>query len=243
MMRLPARLTTKLARVRIAQIFSSAPESSLLYCVDPGAILHPGADAPVSREKMQELITNRAPVVWVGGSEPLRHPGVGHFVRAVARGGHFVFLETDGTLLRRRIHEFPPLPQLFLTVRLRSFEESGSAFAVEGLRAARLSGFFTVIHSPVHEEADLAQLSLLRAFLLKNDVDGWLITAGSSDQAIGRKTAEARILIPGNFWRQFSEDVEGALRSQTPEREWKGAQASLTATPHPEAGEEGVGIA
>src|ERR1700746_554726 len=198
MMRLPARLTAKLAKVRIAQLFSFAWASSLLHCVDPGVILHPGADAPVSREKMRELINNRAPVVWVGGSEPLHHPGVGHFVRAVARGGHFVFLETDGTLLPRRIHEFQPLPQLFLTVRLRSFEDPGSAFAVEGLRAARLSGFFTVVHSRVHEEADLARLSSLRAFLLKNDVDGWLITAGSRDQAIARKAAEARILIPSS---------------------------------------------
>jgi hypothetical protein len=243
MMRLPARLTAKLAKVRIARLFSSARESSLLHCVDPGVILHPGADAPVSREKMRELINNRAPVVWVGGSEPLHHPGVGHFVRAVARGGHFVFLETDGTLLRRRIHEFQPLPQLFLTVRLRSFEDPGSAFAVEGLRAARLSGFFTAVHSPVHLEADLVHLSPLRAFLLKNDVDGWLITAGSSDQTIGRKTAEARILIPSSFWRQFSEDVEEALLSQTQASEWKGAQASLTETPHPEAREEGIGIA
>ncbi|SRR6266566_1038688 len=243
MMRLPARLTAKLTKVRIAQIFSSARESSLLYCVDPAVVLHPGADAPVSREKMHELITDRAPVVWVGGSEPLHHPGVGHFVRAVARGGHFVFLETDGTLLRRRLHEFQPLPRLFLTVRLRSLEDSGSAFAVEGLRAARLSGFLTAIHSPVQEEADLAQLSSLRAFLLKNDVDGWLITAGSSDEAMGRRTAEARVLIPSNFWRQFSEDVEEALLSQTQEREWKDAQASLTEKPQAEAHEEGVGIA
>src|SRR5207249_8937351 len=73
-------------------------------------------------------------------------------------------------LLPRRIHEFQPLPQLFLTVRLRSFEDPGSAFAVEGLRAARLSGFFTAVHSPVHLEADLVHLSPLRAFLLKNEI-------------------------------------------------------------------------
>ena len=241
MMRLPARLTTELAKVRIAQIFSSARENSLVHCVDPSGILHPGAAAPVSREKMQELITHRAPVVWVGGSEPLHHPGVGHFVRAVARGGHFVFLETDGTLLRRRIHEFQPLPQLFLTMRLRSFEDS--PFAVEGLRAAKLSGFFTVVHSPVHDEADLEQLSPLRALLLKNDVDGWLITSGSSEGAIGRKTAEARMLIPSSFWRQFSAVVGEALLSQTQEREGKRAEASPTETPHPEAHEEGVGTA
>lgn len=243
MMRLPARLTAKLAFVRIAQIFSSAREGPLLHCVDPAVVLHPGSDAPVSREKMQELATNRAPVLWIGGSEPLHHPGVGHFVRAVARGGRFVFLETDGTFLRRRIHEFQPLLRLFLTVRVNSLEDSGSALAVEGLRAARLSGFFTVIHSPVHEEAALARLPSLRAFLLKNDVDGWLITAGSAEEVIRRKTAEARSLIPSKFWRRFSEDVEEALLTETPERALKDAHVSPAEKPPAEAREEGVGIA
>lgn len=240
MMRLPARLTAKLARVRIAQIFGSAREGSVLHCVDPAAVLHPGSDPPVSREKMQELITNRAPVVWIGGREPLHHRGVGHFVRAVARGGRFVFLETDGSFLRGRIHEFQPLPRLFLTVRLNSSGDSGSALAIEGLRAARLSGFFTVIHSTVHEEADLARLPCLRAFLLENDVDGWLITAGSAEEAIRRKAAEARRLIPSNFWRQFSEDVEEALLT---ERVLKDAHVSPAEKPQAEAREEGVGIA
>jgi hypothetical protein len=243
MMRLPARLTAKLAKVRMAQIFSSARVGSLLHCVDPAVVLHPGSDAPVSREKMQELITNRAPVIWIGGSEPLRHAGLAHFVRALVRVGHFVFLETDGAFLRRRIHEFQPLPHLFLTVRLNSLEDSGSALAVEGLRAARLSGFFTVIHSPVHEQADLAQLSSLRSFLLENDVDGWLITAGSREEAVRRKTAEARGLIPSNFWRQLSGDVEEALRRQTQGRVLKDARASLAEKPPAEAREEGAGIA
>ena len=243
MMRLPARLKAKLTKVRIGQVFGPARGGSLVHCVDPALVLHPGSDAPVSRDKMQELITNRAPVIWIGGSEPLHHPGVGHFVRAVMRGGHFVFLETDGTLLRRRIHEFQPLPQLFLTVRLNSFENSGAALAAEGLRAARLSGFFTALHSAVHRDADLAQLSSLRAFLLENDVDGWLITAGSKDPAIARRTAETRGLIPSRFWRRFSEDVEVALRSQTQERELKDAHRSRTEKPQAEARKEGVGTA
>lgn len=243
MMRLPARLTAKLARVRIAQIFGSAREGSLLHCVDPAIVLHPGSDAPVSREKMRILIANRAPVIWIGGSEPLRHPGVGHFVRALARGGRFVFLETDGTFLGRRIHEFQPLPRLFLTLRLESLEDPGSALALEGLRAARLSGFFTVIRSPVYEETDLARLSSLRAFLLENDVDGWLITARSAEEAIRRKTAAARGLIPSKFWRQFSEDVEEALLTETQERVLKDAHISLAEKPPAEAREEGVGIA
>src|SRR5215472_5911818 len=243
MMRLPARLTAKLVRVRIAQIFGFAREGPPLHCVDPAVVLHPGSDAPVSREKMRILIANRAPVIWIGGSEPLHHPGVGHFVRAVARGGRFVFLETHGTFLGRRIHEFQPLPRLFLTVRLESLADFGSALALEGLLAARLSGFFTVIHSPVHQETDLARLASLRAFLLENGVDGWLITAGSAEETIRRKTAEMRGLIPSKFWRQFSRDVEEALLTETQERVLKDAHVSLAEKPPADAREEGVGIA
>lgn len=243
MMRFAARLTAKLARDRIGQIFKSAPESFLLHCVDPAEVLHPGSDAPVSHEKMHELITKPAPVIWIGGSEPLFHAAIGHFVRVLAQSSHFVFLETDGTVLRRRIHEFQPLPQLFLTVRLNSLQGSDSALAVEGLRAARLSGFFTVVHSTIHEDAELAQLTAIRAFLLDGDLDGWLITAGSVGEVTARKTVEARSLNPSSFWRQFSEHVEEALLSQRQGREARDVHVPAEVEPHAEAHEEGVGIA
>ena len=135
MMRLPARLTTKMAKVRIAQIFSSAPPRFLLHGVDPEEVLHPGSHAPVSRERMRGLIADPAPVIWIGGSEPLVHPGIGHFARAIGHG-HYVFLETDGTLLCRRIHEFQPLPHWVLGDKLgiidipRGVKISGSRFYV-----------------------------------------------------------------------------------------------------------------
>ena len=244
MMRLPARLTAKLAKVRIGEIFKSAPENSLLHCVDPAEVLHPGSDAPISREKMQKLTGSSAPVIWIGGSEPLLHAGISHFVRAIARSGHFVFLETDGALLRRRIHEFQPVPQLFLTVRLNSVQASQSTLAVEGLRAARLSGFFTVIHSVAREDLDLSELPALRAFFLEKDLEGWLVTSGSASEAVARKTAEVRSLIPSSFWRQFSEHVEEALLLQAHGGELRDnprgvKEPSTTAEAH----EEGVGIA
>ena len=241
MVRLPARLTSKLAKARIAQVFNSVP-GPLLYCVDPAEILHPGSAAPVSREKMHALMENPAPVIWIGGSEPFLHAGIGHFVRAVAQSGHCVFLETDGTSLRRRIHEFQPLRELFLTVGLDSVEAPESALAVEGLRAARLSGFFTVIHSTVHENSDPAQLAALRLVIRESDVDGWLMTAASGDEAAVRRAAEARGLIRSSFWRQFSEHVEEVLLSQTATRELRDAQAFVTESLHAEAGEEGVRI-
>lgn len=243
MVRLPARLTSKLAKARVAQIFNSAPPGPLLYCVDPAEVLHAGSAAPVSREKMHALLQHSAPVIWIGGSEPLLHAGIGHFVRALAQSGHCLFLETDGTALRRRIHEFQPVRELFVTVRLNSLQASESVLAIEGLRAARLSGFFTVVHSIVQDDSDAAQLESLCSFIAEKDVDGWLITAGSPDEAVVRRAAEARGLIRSSFWRQFSEHVEEALLSQPPARELHRAQGFTPEDVRTEAGEEGVRVA
>ncbi|HEY6943690.1 MAG TPA: hypothetical protein VI431_01020 [Candidatus Acidoferrum sp.] len=243
MVRLPAWLTLKLAKARIAQIFNSAPSGPLLHCVHPAEVLHPGSVAPVSRKKMRGLMENPAPVIWIDGNEPLLHAGIGHFVRAIAQTGHCIFLETDGTCLRRRIHEFQPRPELFLTVRLNSLQLPEFSLAVEGLRAARLSGFFTVVHSAVRENVDCAQLAALRSYMAEKDMDGWLITAESSNEAVVRKATEARRLIRSSFWRQFSEHVEEALLSQTPARKLREAQAFVPESLQAEAGEEGVRIA
>lgn len=221
-MRLPARLTAQLAKARIARIFKPAVARSLVHCVDPAEILHPGSAAPVSRERMRGLAESSSPVIWIGGSEPLAHPGIGHFVRAIRQKDRFVFLETDATLLRCRIHEFQPLPGLFLVVRLRELRLPESELAFEGLRAARLSGFFTVIRSTVGENSGLAELEAIRSFILRNDLDGWLMTAESADQAAVRKAAEARRFIPSWFWRQFSEHVGRAVLKVTKRRELAG---------------------
>lgn len=189
---------------------------------------------------MQAIITGPASAVWIGGSEPLDHPGIAHFVRAIAHSGHFVFLETAGTLLRRRIHEFQPLPRVFLTVRLDAPRPASPGLAVEGIRAARLSGFFTAIHSRVHEHLDLADLTRLRDLLSELDVDGWLITAATTGDATTQKAAEARALIPSAQWRRFSRLVERVLLSRAKTNELR--QDSLAEKPLPETYEEGVKV-
>lgn len=233
MMRWPALLLAKLVQRRIARVFHAAPAPSFLQVVDPAEILHSDSPVPVLHEKMQSITESLAPVIWIGGSEPLDHPGIAHFVYAIAQSRHCVFLETNGTLLRRRIHEFQPLPQLFLTVRLDMLQAPESGLAVEGLRAARLSGFCTAIHSRIRQDSALADLKPLRAFVTGNDLDGWLITGGSTDSNLALKAAEARNLIPSVFWRWFSQLVEHELIAQAKGRESLGGFAAnkLSAEP------------
>jgi hypothetical protein len=219
-MRFPARLSGKLAKARVAGFFRRARPAHVIDFVDAAEVLHAGSAHPISHERIRSLLVSPAPILWIGGSEPLEHPGIAHLVRAIVQGGRFVFLETCGTLLRRRIHEFQPVPQLFLTIcsagpppsagrKLRNpgvFE-----LALEGLRAARLSGFFTAVHSPVREDSDVSRLQALSGILSAADVDGWMITAATTGDPPSPKAREARNLIPNAQWRWLSGHVEREL--------------------------------
>ena len=221
-MRFPALLSAKLAKARVAGFFQKTHSAPLIDFLDATQVLHSGSEHPVSHEKIRGILGSRASILWIGGSEPLDHPGIAHLVRAIAQSRRFVFLETSGTQLRRRIHEFQPSPRLFLTVRMVPQSPAvardirgASAFelALEGLRAARLSGFFTAIHSSLREDSDLSQFRELSTLLSGLDVDGWLVTAASASDSASRKAAEARKLIPNSQWRQFSTRVERDILS------------------------------
>jgi len=228
MLRLPLRLTADLTRARLARIVRLAPDAGPVQFVDAAEILHHDSSHPVSHEKIRELVSTRSPVVWIGGSEPLHHPGAAHLVRTITGSGHFVFLETDGTLLRRRIHEFQPVSRLFLTVRLEPCVQRHTSnrrlaamleLAGEGVRAARLSGFLICGHALVHPETELREMADLIQFARSLDVDGIVITPANSGTnvaapdaaALQRKTAQARKLIGSMWWGSFSRILEPLL--------------------------------
>ncbi len=234
MLRFPLRLTAELARVWFA------PGVQPIQFVDAAEILHHDSTHPVSHEEIRNLTSSPSPVIWIGGSEPLQHPGIAHLVRAIGGSGHFVFLETDGTLLRRRIHEFQPVPRLFLIVRLEPgahrraaapLQASAFDLAAEGLRAASLSGFLLCVSVRVHAQTELAELAEVIQFARSLGVDGVVITSANGDSnsarsdstAVQRTTAEARKLIGSKWWEVFSRLVEpilsgeriGALNAET----------------------------
>lgn len=259
MLRFPLRLTAELVKAWLAQRSRPASGASPLQFVDAAELLHHDSDHPVSHEKIREFASSHSPVFWIGGSEPLRHPGVAHLVRAITGSGHFVFLETDGTMLRRRIHEFQPVPRLFLTVRVepgaqlqtaKSQQPTASELAVEGIRAAQLSGFLICVYARVQQETELGEMAELIGFARSLDMDGIVVSPGRSESksanasaaALQLKTAEARRLIGSKWWESFSRLVEAALGGQ------RNAVQSVTESARPveqeaTANEEGVKVA
>src|SRR5260370_24691328 len=259
MMRLPLRFRGALALARLAKNLLLAQAARPVQFVDAAEILHPDSSHPVSHEKIRDIIGSRSPIVWIGGSEPLHHPGIAHLVRAITQNGHFVFLETDGTLLRRRIHEFQPVSRLFLTVRLEydaprrtssGIRPSASELAVEGIRAARLSGFSICVHmrvAPATEMSDAAELFLLSHSL---DVDGCVISTARCEsnsalpaaQTLSQKTAEARKRIGYFWWESFSQLVEPMLLGEPRSVPAVGSSA-VHAEHEASADEEGIKVA
>src|SRR5215831_15885572 len=164
--------------------------------------------------------TIQSPIVWIGGSEPLEQPEIPSQANALASGGRYVFLQTNGQLLRRRIHELHPLPRLFLTVRLDGCEtahdrraEQAGAFrlALEGIRAARLSGFLICAQMILHADGDTAGLSQLQAQLSSLDLDGFLISAGTSAGDVQRAVAVARQRLLGYRWALLSRLLDSVI--------------------------------
>jgi len=175
-----------------------------------------------------------SPILWLTGvagssssgtslsgtssSDPLSCLAVGKFTRQLRDAGHTVFLETDGTLLRRRIHEFRPDARLYLTVRLygtphthdlRMKRDGAFALAMEGLRAAHLSGFLICVHVVVERDTQLHEINLLLQQLCIMNLDGMIITAESDASKEQRETAiAARGLIGNSVWASFSRLVQ-----------------------------------
>lgn len=259
MMRFPVRLIADLTMAWLAQKLRLARGVRPIQFVDAAEILHPDSSHPVSHEKIRDIIGSRSPVVWIGGSEPLDHPGIAHLVRAITQSGHFVFLETAGTLLRRRIHEFQPVSRLFLTVCLESgapdrtssgLRPGASELAVEGIRAARLSGFLICVHVRVGQETEMSDAADLFHLAYSLDVDGCVVSRARGEsnsmllaaQALSQKTAEARERIGSIWWESFSRLVEPMLLCEP--RSLASAGTSAVHLEHEaRADEEGIKVA
>lgn len=204
MARFPLRLRMALAKRRFF------PGRAPIRYLRSEELLHAHAEKPVSHEAVREFLRERHSIVWIGGSEPLGHPGIGHLTRLIAQGRHFTFVETDANLLRQRIHEFQPLPRFYFVVPFlgseaehdrRSGRSGAYRAAIEGIRAAQLSGFFIcgkLEYDPAEASAKLpAELAAL-------DLDGWMTTAPNES------------IASSGSWDRLLQAVETARAASAP---------------------------
>ena len=233
-MKFPSRLSLDLLRGRIARAFASGRDDSTIFHLSPSAFsstnqkeIDAESDPKAAVMEIPAIMVSQtaAPVFWVAGDEPLQHPIIGRIAGALNQAGRSVFLHTDGLRLRKRIHEFRPDPRLFLTVEFAGREEfhdravsQPGAFArvMEGVRAAKLSGFHVCAHVTVNLQTDVCESGELFEYLDNYDVDGFIVSSGGesvesgSRNALQDKLQEIRSLVRCSRWEYFSSLLEAS---------------------------------
>jgi hypothetical protein len=234
-MRFPAGLRARLLRRSFSRVFGSESPSGIFHFsplknLPAGVRLEkPGSEAEwySPEASVQAAEKAGAPVVWLGGTEPLFDPAIGEVASALAESGRYVFLHTSGVGLRKRIHEFEPVPGLYLTLEIpgsgasarngKAASEAARAEVVfDAIRGARLSGFHVCGHLSVDETTSRQEIAESIRSLEAREVDGIVVSSGggcsqhSKSEAATSTVAEAVRLIPSTGWRSFSRLLESS---------------------------------
>src|SRR5258708_20383327 len=110
------------------------------------------------------------PIVAICGGEPLEYPEIARLTREILERGKHLFLCTDGTLIRRRLHMIPPYTNFFWNVKLdgteavhdrRTARPGVFAEAVDGVKAAKNAGFFVAVGTAIFLDSDFHYVSSL----------------------------------------------------------------------------------
>ena len=131
--------------------------------------------------------------------------------RAILERGQHLFLLTDGTLIRRRLHMIPPYTNFFWNVKLDGTEDVHDARAdrtglfaeaLDGVKAAKNAGFFVVVTSTVYPDSDMRDAGRV-VWRTARDACGWLHAGATCTR--GRRFA-------GMAARNFTRRCTGRFR-------------------------------
>jgi hopanoid biosynthesis associated radical SAM protein HpnH len=140
-----------------------------------------------------------APVVSICGGEPLEYPEIQTLVREILQRRKHVFLSTEGTLIRRRLHMIPPYTNFFWNVKLdgtaslhdgRASRPGLFVEALDGVKAAKNAGFFVVVTTTIYPDTNVQDVEELYRRLHAMHVDGYLLQP-TQEKKMARKEEAA----------------------------------------------------
>lgn len=186
-----------------------------LRCLGCGKTSHPAevlSRRMTVAEVMEGVIECGAPVVSVAGGEPLIHPEIDTIVRALLDDRFWVYLCTNGLLLRKKLDLFEPSPRFAWAVHLDGIgkhhdDSVGRAGvfdeAVAAIRLAKAQGFRVTTNSTVFA-SDSPQLVVELLDFLCQDlrVDSIMVSPGYAQEGA---SAGDRFLQAIEIQRLFKE--------------------------------------
>lgn len=161
-----------------------------LTCAGCGKIEHPKEilDKYLSLEDCLAAVDEcGAPVVSIAGGEPLLHRQIDQIVAAIIRRKKFVYLCTNGLLLRKHLENYTPSPYLTFSVHLDGNREHHDALvcrqgvfdvAVDAIKTARQRGFRVTINSTLYEGVTAQEAAEFFDFAMDLGIEGITVAPG-----------------------------------------------------------------
>lgn len=137
-----------------------------------------------------------APVVSVSGGEPLLHPGITDIVRGLMEQRRWVYLCTNGILLRESLDKFRPDRRLCFVVHLDGTEKVHDHVtqrpgtyreAIAAIREALARGFRVCTNTTVFHGSDVEDTRELFRTLKGLGVEGLMLSPGYAYEAVPEK--------------------------------------------------------
>lgn len=130
-----------------------------------------------------------APIVSIPGGEPFLHPQMQKIVEAIIQRKKYVYLCTNGILLKDKLHEYIPSRYLSFSVHLDGLEEDHDRSvcrdgvyqkAIDGIKAAVARGFRVTTNTTIFEGTDPQKMRHFFDEVMKLGVEGMMISPGYS---------------------------------------------------------------
>jgi hopanoid biosynthesis associated radical SAM protein HpnH len=158
-----------------------------------------------------------APIVSISGGEPLLHRKIGEIARAIAADRRFIYLCTNGLLLRESLDAFSPSARLAFVVHLDGTEAIHDQVAerpgthreaIDAIRDAIRRGFRVCTNTTLFHGSNVDDLHRSFAELAEIGVEGLMVSPGyayedAPDQDLFLQRRESidvfrRVLDPAN---------------------------------------------
>jgi len=138
-------------------------------------------------ECLRAVRASNAPIVSISGGEPLLHRDIGPIAQAITEDRRYIYLCTNGLLLRERLDAFRPSERLCFVVHLdgteaihdQVTERDGSyAEATAGIREAIARGHRVCTNTTLFHGSDVEDLHQLFGRLTQMGVEGLMVSPG-----------------------------------------------------------------
>ncbi|RME05160.1 MAG: adenosyl-hopene transferase HpnH [Planctomycetota bacterium] len=137
-----------------------------------------------------------APVISIAGGEPLIHPEMDQIVAAYVKMKKFVYLCTNGILLKKNLKKYTPSVYLTFNVHIDGLRERHDEMvcrkgvfdkAIDAIKEAKKRGFRVNTNTTLFRGEDPEEVRKLLDFLTELGVDGITISPGYSYEKAPRQ--------------------------------------------------------